>query len=184
MKLNLGAADRAIEGFLSVDRMMPADIIADLEAVWPWPDSSVDGIMALDVIEHIGDLKETHIHGAESVEKCVELMKSICAVRHTLGRIHVMNELHRVLIPGGRVLIETPNAARGVGYLQDPTHVSPWCMSTFKYFEHGSFAHTRLARLYGITAAFRILEMSESPSPAEGYGEQVWKIRCVLEAVK
>ena len=72
-----------------------------------------------------------------------------------------------------------------MGFWQDPTHVSPWCRSTFKYFEHGAFAHTRLSKSYGITAAFRIVEMKDlGPMPGEGFGEHVWKIRAVLEAVK
>ena len=163
MKLNLGCSDRRIEGYVGVDIAPPADQIVDLEYTWPWEDSSVDEVLAYDVCEHVSDES-----GAD--------VKS--------GRIWFMNELHRVLIPGGKAIIETPNAARGVGYFQDPTHVSPWCMSTFKYFEHGSFAHTRLAKSYGITAAFRIVNIYEEESPAEGFGERVWKIHVELEAVK
>ena len=118
------------------------------------------------------------------------------------GRIHFMNELHRVLKPGARATIETPNAARGCGYPCDPTHVSPWCLSTFRYFEKGSFAHTRLSAAYGITAAFKIVSLEEARFPAEFSPQQIpyteppfavwvpagaevaWKIRAVLEAVK
>ena len=163
MRLNLGSADRRIEGYVGVDIAPPADQIVDLAGPWPWPDSSVDEVLAYDVCEHISDESDSDVKS---------------------GRIWLMNELHRVLKPGGRAIIETPNAARGVGYFQDPTHVSPWCMSTFKYFEHGSFAHTRLAKSYGITAAFRIVKIYEEESPAEGFGERVWKIHAELTAVK
>jgi hypothetical protein len=139
--------------------------------------------MALDVCEHIGD-QHVQFDPAIGAHGATVHVTALGPVRHAIGRIWFMNELHRVLKHGARATIETPNAARGVGYFQDPTHVSPWCMSTFKYFEHGSFAHTRLVKSYGITAAFRIVEMSESPSPGEGFGEQVWKIRAVLECVK
>ena len=180
MKLNLGAADRRIEGFVSVDIAEPADQIADLAGPWPWPDSSVDEVLAYDVCEHIGDCQH---------------MKTNCAfcvngshwddLRHPLGRIHFMNELHRVLKPGARATIETPDAGRGVGYWQDPTHVSPYCLSTFKYLEHGAFAHSRLGKSYGITAAFRVVELaSHDCGSGEDPRERVWKIRAVLEAVK
>lgn len=173
MRLNLGAGDRRIEGFVSVDIAPPADQIVDLSGPWPWPDSSVDEVLAFDVCEHIGDWISTPDLGHPFHP------------RGTNGRIHFMNELHRVLKPGALATIETPDASRGVGYWQDPSHVSPWCRSTFKYFEHGSFAHTRLAKSYGITAAFKIVEMKElGPMPAEGFGKMVWKIRAVLEAVK
>lgn len=177
MKLNLGCSDRVIPGYIGVDIVSPADQIVDLAAPWPWPDSSVEEALAYDVCEHIGDAQELRLYHVEREEALW------FRVAHS-GRIHFLNELHRVLVPGGRAIIETPNAARGVGYFQDPTHVSPWCMSTFKYFEFGAFAHTRLAESYGITAAFRIIVMREEHNPAEGFGEQVWKIHVELEAVK
>lgn len=152
MKLNLGANDRVLPGFLSVDIVPPADVIADLSRPWPWPDSSVDEIRAYDVIEHVAD------------------------------RIHFMNEIHRVMRPGARATIETPNATKGAGFAQDPTHKSQWCLNSFQYFEHGAYAHTRFARHYGITAAFRIVSLTEAPYQ-DAY-EQVWKITAVLEAVK
>ena len=84
MKLNLGAADRAIPGYLSVDISPPADVIADLSRRWPWLDSSVDEVVAFDVIEHLPD------------------------------RIHTMNELHRVLKPGGWVTLVFHNTDAAV----------------------------------------------------------------------
>lgn len=149
--MNLGACDRKVAGFLSVDICEPADVVADLAQRWPWEDSSIDEVIAYDIIEHIAD------------------------------RIHVMNELHRVLKPGARATIETPHAC-GPGFWQDPTHKSGWVMNSFQYFEHGSFAQGRLAKSYGITASFRVVELSQREY--KDVYEPVMKIRAVLEAVK
>ena len=189
MKLNLGCSDRVIPGFIGVDIAAPADEIVDLAGPWPWPDSSVEEVLALDVCEHIGDMRgDVHFDGntwlAMNLQGAIDAVKDLSAARHPLGRIHFMNELHRVLEDGGLATIETPNAAHGCGYYQDPTHVSPWCLSTFKYFEHGAFAHGRLSKAYGITAAFRVLSLDEFETNGEDPRERAWKIKAVLEAVK
>ena len=93
-----------------------------------------------------------------------------------------MNELHRVLKPGARATVEVPSASKGAGFVQDPTHVSPWCMNSFQYFQSGSFAHKRLSRAYGITAAFRVVSLTERQY--QDLHEPVWKITAVLECVK
>ena len=152
LRLNLGACDRPFDGFVSVDICPPADVVADLSQRWPWEDSTVSEVRAHDVIEHIED------------------------------RIHFMNELHRVMKPGAVATIETPNAARGAGFFQDPTHKAPFCLNSFQYFQAGSFAKQRLARAYGITASFKILSLDESVY--RDAFEDVWKITAVLEAVK
>jgi len=152
MNLNLGACDRAFPGFLSVDIVPPADVIADLSQPWPWEDSSVDEVRAHDIFEHLP------------------------------SRILTMNELHRVLKPGARATVEVPSATKGAGWAQDPTHLSPWSMNSFQYFEAGSFAHQRLAKSYGITAAFRLVSLLERMY--KDVHEDVFKITAVLEAVK
>lgn len=154
MKLNLGCSDRPIDGFIGVDIAtgICVEQIADLSQPWPWADSSVEEVRAHDVIEHIAD------------------------------RIHFMNELHRVMKPGARAIIEVPNASKGSGFAQDPTHKSAWAMNSFQYFRAGSFAHRRLSRAYGITAAFNVLSLSERMYQDEY--EEVYKITAVLEAVK
>jgi ubiquinone/menaquinone biosynthesis C-methylase UbiE len=78
MRLNLGACDRKVPGFLSVDIVPPADFVADLSKPWPWPDSSVDEVAAFDIIEHLPDKR------------------------------HTMNELWRVLKNGARASIGVP----------------------------------------------------------------------------
>lgn len=78
MRLNLGCCDRHLDGYINVDRVQPADVIADLELDWPWPDSSVKQIVADDILEHLPD------------------------------KIHTMNEAWRVLEPDGLFRFRVP----------------------------------------------------------------------------
>jgi len=175
LKLNLGSCDRGFPGFQSVDLCPPADIIADLSQPWPWPDSSVEEVRAHDVFEHIGDCDHY-------LTRCGRCAGPGDTTRHWSGRIHCMNELWRVLVPGGRATVEVPSAAHGAGFACDPTHVTPWCMASFAYFEDGSLAHNRFAQSYGITARFRVLSLVETDDPS--HPEPVWKVTAILEAVK
>ncbi|SOE67679.1 hypothetical protein SAMN05446589_3103 [Streptomyces sp. OV198] len=56
-------------------------------------------------------------------------------------RIDVMNEAHRVLKPCGTFEIIVPLASTWRA-IADPTHVSFWCMESFRYFDglHGADA--------------------------------------------
>jgi len=155
LKLNLGANDRAFPGFRSVDIVPPADEIADLTKPWPWPDSSVEEILAHDVIEHLPDKRLT------------------------------MNEMWRVLKPGGIVRIQVPDASEGDGGYCDPTHVSYWTRSSFEYFEHGTFERERFrnSAYYGVAADFRVLHMDRTRHERRR-GGFVMEIQAVLEAVK
>lgn len=196
MRLNLGAADRHVDGFVCIDIAPPECAVCgdaktrtiNLNRLWPWDESSVQEVLAMDVCEHLGDC---HSIEERFDDDCLHRYREGLSMRSTRarevvpsGRIHFMNELHRILVPCGRATIETPNAAKGVGYFQDCTHVSPYCLSTFKYFEHGAFAHQRLSKAYGITAAFKVLSLSESQSNGENPAETVFKIKAILEAVK
>lgn len=154
MKLNLGACDRRFPDFLSVDIVPPADVIADLTKPWPWPDSSVEEIVALDVVEHLPSKR------------------------------HTMNELWRVLMPGGKATIEVPHATKGDGGHCDPTHVSYWTGGDFEYYEKGNYARERFRNsgYYDVRADFRILKIDQRRYETK-YGE-VFKITAVLEALK
>jgi hypothetical protein len=184
MRLNIGSADRHMPGYISADIFRPdnapADFqLADLAGPWPWDTSSVDEVQAHDIAEHIGDCRHDDF---QCCTLCDEEPGS--AHRHPLGRIHFLNELHRVLKHGSRATIVVPSAAKGVGFITDPTHVTPWCFSLFKYFEYGSFAHTRLSKASGITAAFKVIALYEEQVNAEDSRETVWKITAMLEAIK
>lgn len=80
VKLNLGSCDLRIPGYRGVD-IAPGpgvDELVDLREDWPWPDGSVDAVLAHDVIEHLPDA------------------------------IHTMNELWRVLKVGAQADIVVP----------------------------------------------------------------------------
>ena len=185
MRLNLGCSDSLRGGeWLNVDIALgkEEDPVAykfqqaDLALPWPWDDSSVDEIYAADIFEHIGDCPQGYATFKE---------------RHWSGRIHVMNESWRVLKPGGTLTMECPDAAKGAGHFQDPTHQSPWTPNGLQYFADGSPAHKRFAAAYGITARFNVLSVTERlyaeiAGPRDGYsvGCDVWKFAARLEAVK
>jgi glycosyltransferase involved in cell wall biosynthesis len=126
MKLNLGCCDAAIPGFVNVDIVAGpgVDQVADLSAPWPWSDNSIEYVRAWDIIEHLPD------------------------------KIQTMNEIYRVLAPGGRAEIAVPTTD-GTGAFQDPTHVSFWNRRSFLYYEAGNPYRERFANSYGIRARFR-----------------------------
>ena len=135
VKLNLGCCDAPLPGYLNVDLVAGAGVeVADLRQPWPWPESSVEFVRAWDIIEHLPD------------------------------KIFTMNELWRVLKPGGRAEIAVPTT-EGTGAWQDPTHVSFWNRRSFLYYEAGNPYRERFARHYGIRAKFRTISERTEPSP-------------------
>lgn len=171
MRLNLGCSTDIRPGWLNVD-IVPRALLdlhdadyqqADLNAPWPWPDSSIEEIYAADIFEHLEN------------------------------RIHTLNEVWRILKPGGILRMECPDAAKGAGQWQDPTHVTPWTPNGLQYFTDGSPAWKRFHEAYGITARFRVIDVHERMYPEwAGPGAdrshsvlcEVWKFTAVLEAVK
>lgn len=180
LRLNIGSNDRREPGFLSVDICEPADVVHDLNVLpWPWADNSVEHIKAWDVLEHLNT------------------------------RIAVLNEIWRILVPGGHVHITVPDAAQGSGMWQDPTHISPYCVNLFKYFcvradkeqsdclERARFHRhfraiesAKLGRNVGPTARFKPLYIKRTHyqdgpiNPQCAAPEPVYKIEALLEAVK
>ena len=148
MKLNLGCCDALLDGFVNVD-LVPGDgvQVADLREPWPWPNSSVTHIRAWDIIEHLPN------------------------------KILTMNELWRVLRPGGTAEIAVPTTD-GPGAFQDPTHVSFWNRRSFMYYEAGNPYRERFARHYGIEAKFRTV------GERTDYSLDGPRLTIVLEAVK
>ncbi len=148
MKINLGCCDAPLPGYLNVDMIGgPGIEEVDLRQPWPWPDDSADYVRAWDIVEHLPD------------------------------KIMTMNELWRVLKPGGRAEVVVPTTD-GTGAFQDPTHVSFWNRRSFLYYEPGNPYRERFAHLYGIRAKFRAVQ-ERVDRTVDGP-----RLAIVLEAVK
>jgi len=106
LKLDLGCGKNKREGFIGVDSRAfeGVDVVADLTKRWPWDDGSVAEVNASHVVEHLD--------GPE--------------------RIHFVNELYRVLQPGGKATIITPHWCSQRAY-GDMTHKWP-PVSEFWYY--------------------------------------------------
>jgi SAM-dependent methyltransferase len=159
--LNLGANDRRLAGYLSVDIAPPADIIADLTQPWPWPDSSIDEVIAFSVFEHLPDKRQS------------------------------MNELWRVLKPRGKAQLVIPHATQGDGGHCDPTHRSYWTQSDFEYYCPGLPERERFRKspYYAIHADFKVLNLNHMGHIPMRYhtrpfGGHVMEMEVELEAVK
>lgn len=86
-----------------------ADIECDLEQGIPLPDNSVGVVRAYDVLEHLHN------------------------------PVMIMNEIYRVLAPGGWLTASIPSTD-GRGAFQDPTHVSFWNANSFWYYTNPDVA--------------------------------------------
>jgi len=98
LKLNLGCGPSKMEGYINVDSIeFPGiDQVVDLKQPWPWADNSVSDIHLSHVFEHFTALE----------------------------RVHVANEMWRVLVNQGKATVITPHwsSARAYG---DFTHQWP-----------------------------------------------------------
>ena len=86
-----------------------ADVTCDLRQGMPFEDNTIGIVRAYDTLEHLPD------------------------------PVAIMNELYRVLVPGGWLLVSIPSTD-GRGAFQDPTHVSYWNENSFNYYTDPAFA--------------------------------------------
>ena len=86
-----------------------ADVCCDLSQGIPLPDNSVGIVRAVDFLEHMAD------------------------------PVAMMNEIYRVLAPGGWLFAVIPSTD-GRGAFQDPTHKSFWNENSFWYYTDPTFA--------------------------------------------
>jgi len=105
MKLNLGCGSDYRQGYVNVDRIPGvADVVHDLNVFpYPWPDNSADEIVARHVLEHLEDIRK------------------------------VMDELWRILKPGGQLLIYVPHFSHFQA-LTHPEHRHAFHYNSFQMF--------------------------------------------------
>ena len=176
MKLNWGSSDNLHVDFLNVDMWEPPGaqpwdgtldnyagrfLKADLRKKLPLADSSCDEIRAHDIVEHLP------------------------------SKIRTMNEIHRLLKPGGLLDLFVPTTD-GRGAFQDPTHVSYWTPNDLWYYMPDFAEWQRFHVSSDITAAFRLLGQVRGATDCireielahRDWGNKVWKLHITLVAVK
>lgn len=139
-KIDLACGDNKREGFAGIDivKTSSTDYVLDLQK-YPWPieDESVEEINCSHYIEHIKhdnvalDLQEV-LSKSSTFEEFKKNVKSIDFTAPKDGFIKFINEVYRILKPGGKVYIVAPyyTSMRAYG---DPTHVRFIGDSTFWY---------------------------------------------------
>lgn len=107
IKLDIGAGPHKREGFVGIDQYAfeGVDIVANLNDAWPIEDESVEEANLSHILEHFSGME----------------------------RAHVVNELCRVLIKGGKATITTPHWASNRAY-GDYTHQWPPVSEMFYYY--------------------------------------------------
>ena len=110
LALDLGAAHRKPPGYLGVDQWPGegVDIVATLPGKLDLPDGSVGLMRAVDFLEHVP------------------------------AKVPLINELYRLLAPGGMLLSMTPSSD-GRGAYQDPTHVAFYNENSFWYYTDNQY---------------------------------------------
>ena len=148
IRLNIGCGYNHKEGYINIDNRSEVnpDLVCDVLKGLPYNNDSVDVVMAHDFLEHI-------------------------PIGHTIG---VIDEIWRVLKPGGVLDSYTPDAAHGQGAFQDPTHVSFWVENSWMYFSKPNYRN-----LYGIKANFDIEKLERTES-----AYNVYHLRVIARAIK
>ena len=101
-----------------------------------------------DIFEDLGELKD----GSVGVIRAVDF------IEHISDSVTLMNEIYRVLAPGGVLLSLTPSTD-GRGAFCDPTHVAFWNELSFRYYVRGDDAQKYVP---AITARFRLSRLYTS----------------------
>lgn len=108
LRLDFGCGPHKREGFSGVDAFafVGVDYVVDLKQTpWPWADNSVEEAHASHFLEHL-----------TGPERC-----------------QFINELYRVLIPGGKCQVIVPHWASNRAY-GDPTHAWPPVSEMWFYY--------------------------------------------------
>lgn len=121
MQLNLGCGSQAMAGFINVDAVKQdgVDVVHDLDiGPWPFEDGTASQIQAIDVFEHVA------------------------------APLVFMTEAHRVLEPGGMLVMKTPHYKCRDAYT-DPTHRRFPTEHTWDYWIPGTALFERNNAAYG-----------------------------------
>jgi len=109
IRLDIGCGENKQQGFVGMDKrkVQGVDIVHDLEVFpWPLPDECCLMIIGSHIVEHIKPWLQ----------------------------IELWDEMWRVMKLDGQLALSTPYG-KSEGFIQDPTHCSPYNAATFQYFD-------------------------------------------------
>lgn len=135
--LDVGCGTRKTPGAIGMD-ILPssaADVVADLNAHWPFEDGSFDEVVANHVLEHVPDV------------------------------VHVVEEAWRVLRRGGIFVVRGPHFSSGHLVWGDPTHRRGLSLSMFLYFAPSSAHPYAKAQFELKRGALKLSGAQETASP-------------------
>jgi hypothetical protein len=144
LRLNLGCGMNHLEGCVNVDRFGTPDVRHDLETFpWPWADDSVDEILLIHVLGHLGQDPNVFLQ--------------------------IFQEMYRVCRGGATVRIVVPHFRHDF-FPGDPTHVraiTPHTLSLFSQRLNREFIERRVSNsplgLY-LGVDFELIEARFKPS--------------------
>lgn len=142
LKLDLGCGKNKIAGFLGVDRRRfdGVDLVTDLtKKTWIF-DTNVGGICTSIEHEFVSNSKEDSVSlgwilpdSSVTEVHCSHFLEHLNHNQEDPARVRFMNELYRVLIPGGKATIITPHWASNRAY-GDFTHADKPVSEMFYYY--------------------------------------------------
>lgn len=108
-KLHIGCGLKILSGYINLDvvKLPGVDVVHNINKTFPFADNHFEEIVGNHIIEHVNDIEA------------------------------VMKELHRILKPGGILILETPHFSFSNAYV-DPTHKKFFSYYTFTYFVKGA----------------------------------------------
>lgn len=105
----------------------------DIRAGWINLDSA--DISGVDVVHDLGKLPLPFASNSFDEILCLDILEH-------LEYIPVLKDLHRILMPGGKLRIRVPHFTSKNNFM-DPTHKKLFSVNTFDYFTRGSASYER-----------------------------------------
>lgn len=123
MKINLGAGKDIIPGYVSCDKVKRPGVsmVFDMEKKFPFKDNSIEEIIAYNCLEQLS-----------TPRKFVE----------------AINEIHRILIDGGRAIVRVPNV-KDICAFQDVFDVLKFNEDSFSYMDINNKRYEEFGVTYG-----------------------------------
>jgi predicted SAM-dependent methyltransferase len=141
LKLDLACGQNKQEGYFGID-IFPGDkvdAVVDLE-IFPWPieSNSADEIVCSHYVEHtpkdtVGKQLLKALSECSTYEELKERISKFDENAPTDGLIKFMNEVYRILKPGGKLKVVAPYY-NSIRCWQDPTHTRAINEATFMYY--------------------------------------------------